>query len=72
MTASPPGEDVVDDRSTAIGIVCLGLLAGGALAVMGALAVAGQQIPASIAAAFGTAAGSLATLLTPRPPQERP
>lgn len=56
----------MDDRSNLIGVIVLGALAGGALVVMGACAVLGRDIPASLAAAFGTSVGALAGVLAPR------
>ncbi len=54
------------DFSRAIGLGVLGCLAIGCLWIMGNLALNGEQIPASIGAAFGTAVGALAGVLSPR------
>jgi hypothetical protein len=55
----------MDDRSRTIGVVVLGLLALGSLAVMAACAITSRDVPASVAAAFGTSVGALAGLLSP-------
>lgn len=55
----------MDDRSRIVGLLFLGILGVGALALMGACALSRIDPPPAIAAAFGVAVGALAGLLPP-------
>lgn len=61
----------MDGWSRFAGIIVLGVLAAGALVIMGLCARDGREAPPTVSAAFGVSVGAIAGLLTPQPREER-